>query len=277
MSSNPNSSSFKINAVRWIDRESGQPFDTHPHAPRFEAASHRRRPSSPSEYRQHYNLPIPPNQPNSLDGFFDHPSHLTSEPDTYAQPASNTVTAHPSPDHNAPSSADNQASTLDTSSEPTEITRHLQREAAKQAAKQFKETRKARLKEEQRRKRWLGGVAWGFDPTAGSLPAPEDDRNNTRLAATTATKPRNGGDEDGAYVSAGRSLRNEALEAGVDEIDEVGRRTGRRWLRGNAWGVERGGPGKEGKFGHGSLRGEQKAVVGVKEGRVSPWKMNSGV
>jgi hypothetical protein len=269
MSSNANSSSFKINAVRWIDRESGQPFDTHPHAPRFEAASHRRRPSSPSEYRQHYNLPIPPTQPNSFDGFFDHHTPLTSEPETYSEPASNNATT------THPNSAPNQTNSAATNSEPTEITRHLQREAAKQAAKQFKENRKARLKEEKLRKRWLGGVAWGFDPTAGSLPAAEDKGTNARPAAANSTKPGEG-DEDGAYVSAGRSLRNEALEAGVDEIDEVGRRTGRRWLRGNMWGVERGGPGKEGKFGHGSLRGEQKASVGAREGRASPWGVNHG-
>jgi hypothetical protein len=167
--------------------------------------------------------------------------------------------------------------TVDTNSEPTEITHRLQREAAKQAAKQFKETRKSRLKEEKQRKRCLGGVAWGFDPTAGSLPVPEDNHNITGSATAAGTQHGDEIDEDGAYVSAGRSLRNEALEAGVDEIDDVGRRTGRRWLRGNAWGVERGGPGKEGKFGHGSLRGEQKAVVGVRERGASPWRLSSGV
>ena len=115
------------------------------------------------------------------------------------------------------------------------------------------------MAEEKARKRWLGGVAWGFDPTAGMISS-----NDVNEA------------DGGAYVTNGRSLQG---MAGVDELDEVGRRTGRRWVSHNLWGIEYGGPGKEGKYGHGSLRNREPSLdvpVRKKPRSPSPWRADSG-
>ena len=109
----------------------------------------------------------------------------------------------------------------------------MAREAGKKKAREHREHKMRVLAEEKARKRWLGGVAWGFDPTAGMLSSKE---------ANEA--------DGGAYVTAGRSLQG---ADGLDELDEVGRPTGRRWVSHNLWGIERGGPGKEGKYNYGSL------------------------
>lgn len=219
--------------VRWIDlQESKHPIDAHElHASTKHAAY--LRPRSPEGLRSYY---------ASTRVAFEGPAN--------DQP----VPAHPAPTRNS-----NEKQTTSEHS-PTAITKALQREAAKQKAMQFKKERKERQKEEKERKRWLGGVAWGFDPTAGILPSSQTDEA-----------------EGGCYVSAGRSIKG--LQ-GVDEIDEVGRRTGRRWVGHNLWGVERGGPGQEGKYGHGSLRDRLAgpAVPIVRKPRSpSPWRQDSGV
>ena len=142
---------------------------------------------------------------------------------------------------------------------PNVIARGMAREAAKKKVKEHKEHKKVLRQEEKARKRWLGGVAWGFDPTAGMLSS--QDTNEA---------------DGGCYVAAGRSLQG--LE-GLDELDEVGRRTGRRWVSHNLWGIEHGGPGNEGKHGHGSLRDREPSldVSALRKPRSpSPWRSDSG-
>ncbi len=142
---------------------------------------------------------------------------------------------------------------------PNVIAREVACEAAKKKAKEHKEYKKRLLAEERARKRWLGGVAWGFDPTAGML-------SSGRVNQA----------DGGAFVTAGRSLQG--ME-GTDELDEVGRPTGRRWVSHDLWGIEQGGPGKEGKYGHGSLRDREPSLdvpVGTKPRSLSPWRAESG-
>lgn len=142
---------------------------------------------------------------------------------------------------------------------PDVIARGMAREAAKKKAKEHKEHKKRLLAEEKARKRWLGGVAWGFDPTAGMLSSKEAYEG-----------------DGGAYVTAGRSLQG---TEGVDELDEVGRRTGRRWVSHTLWGIEHGGPGKEGKYGHGSLRDREPSLdvpLRKKSRNPSPRRTDSG-
>jgi hypothetical protein len=137
--------------------------------------------------------------------------------------------------------------------------RQERRQAAREQSTQYREVQKLRRADEKARKVWLGGAAWGFDPTAG----------------TQASSDNNEAD-GGCYVSAGRSLQG--LE-GVDEIDDLGRRTGRRSVSHNLWGVERGGPGKEGKYGHGSLRTTEKEAAASPARRTrnqSPWRSEGG-
>ena len=152
------------------------------------------------------------------------PTTTTSRPSASNQASSNFV---PTPDRHA-----HKGNKL--SRPANAIARGLAREAGKKKSKEHKESKKSQLREEKARKRWLGGVAWGFDPTAGMI----------------SSKKANESD-GGAYVIAGRSLQG---FEGTDELDEVGRRTGRRWVTHNLWGIERGGPGNEGRLGHGALR-----------------------
>jgi hypothetical protein len=181
----------------------------------------------PEQYRSSLSPPRKPS-PQEYDGYADRPVQASHAPRSIA-----IWQTRPPPETAAgPGANITQCKRLSRGSDA--IAKGIARESAKKKAKEHKETRKRQKEEEKLRKRWLGGVAWGFDPTAGiifsKLPSESD---------------------GGCYVSAGRSLQG--LE-GVDEIDDVGRPTGRRWVSHDMWGVEHGGPGQEGKLGHGSLR-----------------------
>ena len=100
-------------------------------------------------------------------------------------------------------------------------------EQARAQRRQQDERRQQEEYDEKRRKTPLEGVAWGFDERAG------------KRSATTLEEP------EGCYVSDGRA---QDYADAHEEVDSIGRRTGRRWHRGNTWGVEAGGPGKEVAF-----------------------------
>jgi hypothetical protein len=105
-----------------------------------------------------------------------------------------------------------------------------EREAREERKRQDEQERQDR-EDANRRKVHLAGVAWGFDDRAG-----------TRTGVSSE-------DSAGCYASDGRG--RQAEEAGTDNLEEfhdIGRRTGRRWHRGNTWGIEAGGPGKEVQF-----------------------------
>ena len=187
---------------------------------------------SPSQTVPYYHLPAHRTSRKPLSARF----HGPTDPQRRLSQASNTF--QPSTNHDLPSSSiagpaglepNNQVShqTRRLSRHPDAIAHGIAKEAAKRKAKEHKLRKKEAKKEEKKRKEWLGGVAWGFDPTAG----------------LTSSRP--SGIDGGAYVAG---------VEGADEMDEVGRPTGRRWQGDNQWGVEYGGPGNEGKFGHGSLR-----------------------
>lgn len=110
------------------------------------------------------------------------------------------------------------------------------RDRDKKIAKERKADRKKQKQDEKARGMHMGGVAWGFDPTAGII------------GSQTTQSP-----DSGCYIFGAKV--ESATKAGVDERDDLGRRTGRRWQKGNIWGVEYGGPGKEGHYGHGALLG----------------------
>lgn len=121
-----------------------------------------------------------------------------------------------------------------TKRENEEKGRQERQEIAKQKAEKYKEEKKVRRDEERARKKFIGGVQWGFDATAG-----------TRQPAG----PKNS--DAGYYVSMGHLPQRPDASC---EVDDIGRLTGRRWTEKTTFGIEYGGPGKEGKYGHGSLR-----------------------
>ena len=100
-------------------------------------------------------------------------------------------------------------------------------ERTKRRAREKREEKQAREKR-RRRRTHLEGIAWGFDDAAG------------RRSGTISEE------SEGCYVSDGRVHENDTDIP--EEFDDIGRRTGRRWHRGNTWGVEAGGPGKEVTF-----------------------------
>ena len=100
-------------------------------------------------------------------------------------------------------------------------------EQARAQRRRRDERRRQEEHDEKRRKSPLEGVAWGFDERAG------------KRSGTTSEGP------GGCYVSDGRA---QDYADAPEEVGSIGRRTGRRWHRGNTWGVEAGGPGKEVAF-----------------------------
>lgn len=84
---------------------------------------------------------------------------------------------------------------------------------------------------------------WGFDPIAGLKSSPAKGWNL----------------DTGCYVRHGH-IRNR-VPNGQYEVDYLGRITGKRFVRGWQWGVETGGPGKEGFFGHGILKKRQQVAI----------------
>lgn len=90
--------------------------------------------------------------------------------------------------------------------------------------------------------KWTKGL-WGFDPRAG-------------LKESGAE----GWPEDGGcFVKYG--CHSAHIRGARYEVDDIGRRTGKLFERGWTWGVEVGGPGKEGRFGHGALKDRQSVKV----------------
>lgn len=97
-----------------------------------------------------------------------------------------------------------------------------------------REERRARAEEEKARKKFIGGVTWGFDPTAGIRRTQHQGHNNTSCVTYTAPGQNDAG--------------------GQHDSDETERLTGERQIKTGKFGIEYGGPGKEGKYGHGSLQ-----------------------
>lgn len=110
------------------------------------------------------------------------------------------------------------------------IARKLSKRHTIQRAITFKQQR-----EDNRKLRLhTGGIAWGFDPSAGLRQSSPDDPN------------------EGCYISSGIfSLSDD--QPGELEHDDVGRSTGRRWYPSSHWGIERGGPGVAGNSGYGAV------------------------
>ena len=118
-------------------------------------------------------------------------------------------------------------------SNPTVKAYERRRSAAKELVRKHHSAKEARKKHEEEFKERLtgiGGTMWGYDPMAGRI-AIEHSSPNVQHGM------------HGCYVF--RGSRHDSDEYGVDEIDILGRRTGRKWLHGSKWGVESGGPGRE--------------------------------
>jgi hypothetical protein len=118
------------------------------------------------------------------------------------------------------------------------LSKEERQEAAKAKARRYKQDQAERKAKERACKQIIGGVAWGFDPAAGLLTSGEKIR------------------AEGWFVS-GRGSR---LPADTQfQSDHIGRLTGRRYTQSGTWGIEYGGPGREGKFDHGVLKGKMPA------------------
>lgn len=93
--------------------------------------------------------------------------------------------------------------------------RKQQQEDSARRAKEHRIAQKEMMQEEKARKQWLGGLAWGFDPTAGQVPA----QKQWKECCTSASPETSG--------STSRS---------------------------GEWGMEVGGPGREGRHNYGLLK-----------------------
>lgn len=118
---------------------------------------------------------------------------------------------------------------------PTAIAYERRRSSARQLVEKHRSAREARKEHEKelKRKSRLTGTMWGYDPLAGRV-----------SGAYNMSNPNH--DVRGCYIF--RGPHNDSDEYGVDEIDTLGRRTGRQWLQGTKWGIECGGPGREPRF-----------------------------
>ena len=111
--------------------------------------------------------------------------------------------------------------------------RQERQENAQEKARKYKEEKQARADEERARNKFIGGVQWGFDATAGRR---------------QSAGPKN--DDAGYFMTMGHLPKRPDASC---EDDDVGRLTGRRWTEKTPFGIEYGGPGKDGKYGHSSL------------------------
>ncbi|RMZ85480.1 hypothetical protein DV737_g746, partial [Chaetothyriales sp. CBS 132003] len=109
-------------------------------------------------------------------------------------------------------------------SEIADGSRQQQREVAKAMAQTSEKERMVRRAEERERQKPFRGLAWGFDPTAGSRASQESGGSNGWFVSTRLSEPASNHEY---------------------ETDHLGRMTGRRWTRFGTWGVEEGGPGRE--------------------------------
>lgn len=122
--------------------------------------------------------------------------------------------------------------------------------AARDERKRQDGRRRQEKVDEKRRKMRLEGVVWGFDDRAGI-------KSGGSLSET-----------GGCYASDGNVRHREEAEAeNPEEVDEIGRRTGRRWHKGNTWGVEAGGPGPEVLFEFGT------PIISRGQKKLGGWKM----
>lgn len=114
----------------------------------------------------------------------------------------------------------------------TALAYERRRSVARSIVEKHREAKLARREQEKVNKkiRKLSGTVWGYDPTAGRIANP---------------MPRISGFQ-GTYVF--RGLGNKSDQYGIDEVDVLGRRTGRQWLAGDKWGIEFRGPGRPPKF-----------------------------
>lgn len=104
----------------------------------------------------------------------------------------------------------------------------------KEKSLKCREERRARTEEEKARKKFIGGVTWGFDPTAGTR-RPQHQRHDNTDCAT--------------YTSQGQHVTR-----AEDDSDEMERLANRQTMKTDKFGIEYGGPGRDGKYGHGSLK-----------------------
>lgn len=118
---------------------------------------------------------------------------------------------------------------------------------AREERKRYIEAEKERKRADTKKKAYMGGVAWGFDPNAGV-------QNKTLR-----------GESYGRFVSEGKTPGVE--QQNVDELvaaDGVRQRTGQRH-RGTTWGIEAGGPAREANF-------ESGRQGTLRSRSVSPWR-----
>ena len=106
-----------------------------------------------------------------------------------------------------------------------------------ESARRFAE-REAQSKAEKRHQAHMGGVAWGYDARAGR-------RSSQAFEESRA-----------CCVAAGTDAR--VKEHSPDEVEELAPRAARKEDKGSTWGIEFGGPGREGKYEHASLRDGEK-------------------
>lgn len=107
----------------------------------------------------------------------------------------------------------------------------IERIYAHRFAKKAKRNREKAEREKQDAK--LKGTVWGYDPTAGRLMKHETRCTASHYALNNA-HPEITGEEStkiGCYIfCSARRYSNGSDEYGSEEIDDLGRRTGRRWV-----------------------------------------------
>ena len=116
--------------------------------------------------------------------------------------------------------------------------RKLKDKAAQERARQYTLDPKSREADRKVYKGIMGGIAWGFDPTAG-------------LRVTKPNRDREV-EQEGCYIFTGKVKFRDITPR--DEVDNLGLPTGRTWQKGSIWGLEQGGPGKAGLCTYGALQ-----------------------
>lgn len=99
----------------------------------------------------------------------------------------------------------------------TTLAYERRRSVARTIVEKHREAKTARRQQEKvnKKKSRMSGTIWGYDPTTGQISNPMPFLSSFR----------------GSYVF--RGLGNSSDEYGIEEVDGLGRRTGRQWLDGS--------------------------------------------
>ncbi|ETN41544.1 uncharacterized protein HMPREF1541_03480 [Cyphellophora europaea CBS 101466] len=119
-----------------------------------------------------------------------------------------------------------------TSKHPTRDRRARKelRTASRERVQRYKADKKEAQRHEKARTQWLGGLAWGFDPTAGKGPDPRHVDDN-RVSCSSASSSARG--------DRGRARERDSVGGpGIKDQD-------------SEWGTEAGGPGKDATYWYG--------------------------